>query len=75
MKTHRFDALSFLLGIATIVLGITTISGRLGTVLNDRPDSVIPMIVLGAGLVAIAVAAKRAIDRPNDATATDRQPT
>ncbi len=66
MKTHRLDLVSLLLGIAAIVGGIAAINGRLGNLVNDRPDSLIPLIVLGAGLVAVAVAAKRGLGERGD---------
>ena len=59
MKTHRFDPVSLLLGLATIVIGIAAINGHLGNLANDRPDSLIPMIALGAGLLAVIVATRR----------------
>ena len=59
MKTHRFDPVSLLFGIATIVVGIASITGRLGNLVNDRPDPLIPLIVLTAGVLAVIVAARR----------------
>ena len=61
MKTHRFDPVSLLLGIAAIVVGIAAINGRLGNLVNDRPDALIPLIVLAIGLLAIVVAARRSL--------------
>ncbi len=69
MKTHRFDPISLLFGIAVVVLGITAIRGRLGNLINNRPDSLIPLLLLGAGLLAIGVAARRSfqdVDRASD---------
>lgn len=71
MKKHRFDPVSLLLGIAAIVAGIAAISGRLGNLVNDRPDALVPLMVLGAGLVVVTVAAKRGLSQPDDAAATD----
>jgi hypothetical protein len=59
VKTHRFDPVSLLFGIAAIVIGIGAINGRLGNLVNDRPDALLPLIALGAGLLAIIVAARR----------------
>ncbi len=59
MTTHRFDPVSLLLGLATIAVGIAAINGRLGNLVNDRPDALIPLIALCIGLLAIVVAARR----------------
>ena len=61
MKTHRFDALSALFGIVTIVVGMIAVNSRLGNLINDRPDALLPMLVLAAGLVAVIVAARRSL--------------
>ena len=69
MKTHRLDLTSLLFGIATVVLGIAAIRGRLGNLINNRPDSLIPLLLLGVGLLAIGTAARRSfqdVDRPSD---------
>jgi small-conductance mechanosensitive channel len=59
VKVHRFDLVSLLFGIVVIVVGIGAINGRLGNLINDRPDALLPLIALGAGLLAITVAARR----------------
>lgn len=59
MKTHRLDLVSLLFGIVVVILGIASINGRLGNVVNDRPDALIPLIVLGGGVLAVAVATRR----------------
>jgi hypothetical protein len=61
MRTHRFAPLSLLLGLATIIVGIAAINGRLGNLVNDRPDALIPLLALGAGLLAIVVATRRSL--------------
>lgn len=61
MNRHRIDFISLVLGIGTIIAGIAAANGRLGNLVNDRPDALLPLIILGAGLVAIAVAARRSI--------------
>jgi 4-hydroxybenzoate polyprenyltransferase len=69
MKTHRIDPVSLLLGIAAIVAGIAAINSRLGNVLNDRPDALIPLLLLGVGIAAIAIATRRSfqdVDRARD---------
>ena len=69
MKTHRLDLTSLLFGIATVVLGIAAIRGRLGNLINTRPDVLIPLLLLGVGLLAIGTAARRSfqdVDRPSD---------
>ena len=59
MKTHRFDPISLLFGIAAVVAGFAAINSRLGNMLNDRPDALIPLLILGVGVIAMAVAARR----------------
>jgi flagellar motor component MotA len=59
MKTHRLDLVSLLLGIFVVIVGIVSIDGHLGNIVNDRPDALIPMVVLGAGVLAVAVATRR----------------
>ena len=69
MKTHRLDLMSLLFGIATVVVGIAAIRGRLGNLINNRPDSLIPLLLLAAGLLAIGTAARRSfqdVDRSSD---------
>jgi uncharacterized membrane protein HdeD (DUF308 family) len=69
VKTHRFDPVSLLFGIAAIVVGIAAINSRLGNLLNDRPDALVPLLLLGVGIVAIASATKRSlqdVDRASD---------
>ncbi len=69
MKTHRLDPISLLFGIATVILGIAAVRGRLGNLINNRPDAPIPLLLLGAGLLAIGVAARRSfqdVDRASD---------
>lgn len=61
MKIHRLDPISLAFGIAVVIVGITAIKGHLGNLVNDRPDALIPLIVLGAGLLAVAVAARRSL--------------
>jgi hypothetical protein len=59
MKTHRFDPVSLVFGIAVIVVGIVATNSRLGNLINNRPDALIPLLVLGAGLLAVIVATRR----------------
>ena len=59
MKVHRFDLVSLMFGIVAIVVGIGAINGRLGNLINDRPDALLPLIALGFGLLAVIVAARR----------------
>ena len=69
MKLHRLDPLSLLFGVATVIAGIAAVSGRLGNLVNDRPDALIPLVVLAAGLLVVATAARRSlqdVDRPGD---------
>ena len=61
MKTHRFDPISLVLGIITMVVGFAAISSRLGNLINDRPDALIPLIVLAVGLIAVVVATRRSL--------------
>ena len=69
MKTHRLDLTSLLFGIAAVVLGVAAIRGRLGNLINNRPDALIPLLLLGVGLLAIGTAARRSfqdVDRSSD---------
>jgi hypothetical protein len=59
VKTHRFDPISLLFGIAAVVVGFAAITSRLGNLVNDRPDGLIPLLVLAVGALAMAVAARR----------------
>ncbi len=59
MKTHRLDLVSLLFGIVTVVIGFAAINSRLGNLLNDRPDALIPVLLLTVGVAAIAVATRR----------------
>ena len=59
MKTHRFDPISLLLGVAAVVVGFAAISSHLGNLVNDRPDGLIPLLVLAVGALAMAVAERR----------------
>jgi hypothetical protein len=59
VKAHRLDPISLLLGIAAIAVGIAAINGRLGNLINNRPDALIPLLILGAGAVAVLLAARR----------------
>lgn len=59
MKTHRFDPISLLFGIAAVVAGFAAINSRLGNLINNRPDALIPLLLLGIGVLAMAVAARR----------------
>jgi hypothetical protein len=69
VKTHRLDLTSLLFGIAAVVLGVAAIRGRLGNLINNRPDALIPLLLLGVGLLAIGTAARRSfqdVDRSSD---------
>ena len=69
MKAHRFDPLSLVLGILVIVVGVAATSTRLGNLINDRPDALLPWLLLALGVVVVAVATGRSlqdVDRPSD---------
>lgn len=69
MRPHRFDVISMLLGVAAIIVGIAAINSRLGNLINDRPDALIPLVLLGVGITVIAVATRRSlqdVDRASD---------
>ena len=61
MKTHRFDLISLLFGIVTVVIGFAAINSRLGNLLNDRPDALVPVLLLSIGVAAIAIATRRSL--------------
>jgi hypothetical protein len=50
-----------LFGLATIIVGIAAANARLGNLINDRPDALVPLIVLGVGLLTVAVATRRMV--------------
>jgi uncharacterized membrane protein HdeD (DUF308 family) len=69
VRPHRFDAISMLLGVAVIIVGIAAINSRLGNLINDRPDALIPLVLLGVGIIVIAIATRRSlqdVDRAGD---------
>jgi formate hydrogenlyase subunit 3/multisubunit Na+/H+ antiporter MnhD subunit len=61
VKTHRFDPISLFFGIITIVVGFAAINSRLGKLVNDRPDALVPLLLLAAGVVAVVVATRRSL--------------
>ena len=61
MKAHRFDPVSLVLGIIVIAMGIAASSARLGNLVNDRPDALVPVLLLVLGVVAVAVATRRSL--------------
>ncbi len=61
MNTHRLDPVSLLFGVIAIALGIAATNARLGNLVNDRPDALLPLLVLGVGLVTVAVATRRMV--------------
>ena len=61
MKTHRVDLVSLLFGIVTVVIGFAAINSRLGNLLNDRPDALVPVLLLSIGVAAIAIATRRSL--------------
>ncbi len=71
MKTHRFDPVSFVFGIAIVIVGIAATNSRLGNLINNRPDALIPLLVLGAGLLAVIVATRRSF-QDVDSTSDDQ---
>ena len=71
MKTHRFDPVSLLLGAIVIAIGIAASNARLGTLINNRPDALLPLIVLGVGLLTVGVATRRIVHSEPDSTTID----
>jgi len=61
VKAHRFDPVSLVLGIIVIAMGIAASSARLGNLVNDRPDALVPVLLLVLGVVAVAVATRRSL--------------
>ena len=61
MKTHRFDPISLLFGVAAVIVGVAATNSHLGNLVNDRPDGLIPLLVLAVGALAMAVAARRSL--------------
>ena len=59
VKTHRFDPVSLLLGIIVVVIGVAATNARLGNLVNDRPDGLIPLLCSASAVLAVAVATRR----------------
>lgn len=68
MRTHRLDLVSLLFGLAAIVVGFAAINARLGNLLNDRPEALVPLLLLAAGISAIALATKRSFQDVDSAS-------
>jgi formate hydrogenlyase subunit 3/multisubunit Na+/H+ antiporter MnhD subunit len=71
MKAHRFDPISMLFGIIVVIVGFAAINSRLGRVINDRPDALIPLLLLVVGAVAVVVATRRSL-QDVDGTGNDQ---
>jgi tellurite resistance protein TehA-like permease len=71
VKTHRFDPVSLVFGIVVIVIGIAAINGHAGNLINSRPDALVPLIVLGVGLLALVVATRRVLNGRDEAALPD----
>jgi hypothetical protein len=71
MKSHRVDPVSLVLGIITVIAGFAAIRARLGNLINDRPDALVPLVVLGVGLLAVAVATRRIVHGQGETAAPD----
>lgn len=71
MKAHRFDPVSLVFGIVVIVVGIAAINGHAGNLINSRPDALVPLIVLGVGLLALVVATRRMLTGRDEAALPD----
>ena len=61
MNRHRLDLLSLLLGAAVISVGIIASTDRLGSLINGRPDSLLPVAALVAGAALVFLALRRAV--------------
>ena len=61
MYRHRLDLLSLLLGVAVVSVGIIASTDRLGSLINGRPDSLIPVAALLAGAAVVFLALRRAV--------------
>jgi hypothetical protein len=66
VKAHRLDPISLLLGAIVIAIGIAAGSARLGNLINNRPDALVPLLVLGAGLLTVAIATRRIVHQDVD---------
>jgi len=71
VKTHRFDPVSLVFGIVIIVAGIAAIDGHAGNLINSRPDALVPLIVLGVGLLALIVATRRLLNGRDETALND----
>jgi hypothetical protein len=59
VKSHSFDPISLVLGLITVAAAIAAVNNRLGNLINDRPDALLPLIVLVIGLLAVVTATRR----------------
>jgi hypothetical protein len=73
MKTHRLDPVSLLFGILVLIAGIAATNARLGNLINDRPEALLPLVVLGVGLLTVAVATRRIVRADSDSDTSDEQ--
>jgi hypothetical protein len=55
-------------GTLAVIVGFAEINGRLGNLVNDRPDSLIPLLVLAIGVVVVAVATRRSLQDVDSAS-------
>ena len=61
MKRHPIDIVSLALGVITVVAAIAAVNNRLGNLINDRPDALLPTLVLVAGLLILTVTTRRVV--------------
>ncbi|MBI4884947.1 MAG: hypothetical protein HY826_12925 [Actinobacteria bacterium] len=61
MYRHKLDLLSLLLGAVVVSIGIIASTDRLGSLINGRPDSLVPGAALAAGAALVFTALRRAV--------------
>ncbi len=61
MYRHRLDLISLVLGAAFVTIGIIASTDRLGSLINGRPDSLVPVLALIAGAIVVFIALRRTV--------------
>jgi hypothetical protein len=61
MKRHPIDVVSLVLGVITVIVALEAVNNRLGNLINDRPDALLPTLVLLVGALLLAVTTRRAL--------------
>lgn len=71
MKRHPIDVVSLVLGVITLVAALAAVNNRLGNLINDRPDALVPTLVLVAGALVLMVTTRRVLRAESGAEDVD----